>query len=64
LDTQSSMKKMCTFFGTLQPSKPLIARDVSWLNKIYSDHMDITKVNFMTTEVEEEKGGEEKEQNE
>jgi hypothetical protein len=51
-------------FWHLATNKALISRDVIWLNKTYSDHMDITKVNYMTTEVEEDEGGEEEEPNE
>jgi hypothetical protein len=28
--------------------------DVSWLNKTYSEHMKITQVDFVSSEVEEE----------
>jgi hypothetical protein len=31
-----------------------MSRDVIWLNQTNSDHMDITKVNFVTSEVEAE----------
>jgi hypothetical protein len=51
-------------FWHLATNKALISRDAIWLNKIYSDHMDITKVNYMTTEVEEAECGEEEEPNE
>jgi hypothetical protein len=40
----------------LATNKTLISRDVIWLNTTYSEHMDITKVNFMNSEVEEEEG--------
>jgi hypothetical protein len=32
-------------FWHLATNKALISRDVIWLNKTFSDHMDITKVN-------------------
>jgi hypothetical protein len=51
-------------FLHLATKKALISRDVIWINKTYSDYMDITKVNYITTEVEEEEGGEEEEPNE
>jgi hypothetical protein len=35
-------------------NKTLMSRDVIWLNKTYSDHMDITKVNFVTSEIKAE----------
>jgi hypothetical protein len=41
-------------FWHLSTNKPLMSRDVIWLNKTYSDHMDISKVNFVTSEVEAE----------
>jgi hypothetical protein len=51
-------------FWHLSTNKTLISRDVIWLNKTYSDDMNITKVNFITSEVEEEEDGEEEEQDE
>jgi hypothetical protein len=42
-------------FWNLATNKTLISRDVIWFNKTYSVHMDITKVNFMTNDVVEEK---------
>jgi hypothetical protein len=51
-------------FWNLATNKTLISRDVIWLNKTYSDPMDITKVNFMTREVVEEEGEAEGEPNE
>jgi hypothetical protein len=41
-------------FWHLSTNKPLMSRDVIWLNQTYSDHMDITKENFLTSEVEAE----------
>jgi hypothetical protein len=43
-------KDVCKFWH-LSTNKPLMSRDVIWLNKTYSDHMDITKGNFVTSEV-------------
>jgi hypothetical protein len=40
-------------FWYLATNKTLISRDVIWISKTYSDHMDITKVNFMISEVVE-----------
>jgi hypothetical protein len=51
-------------FWHLATNKSLISRDVIWLNKTNSDHVDTTKVNYITTEVEEEVGGKEDEPNE
>jgi hypothetical protein len=51
-------------FWHLATNKALISRDVIWLNKTYYDHMDITKVNYIDTEVEEEEGGEDNKPNE
>jgi hypothetical protein len=51
-------------FWNLATNRTLISRYVIWLNKTYSEHMDITKVNIMTSEVEEEEDGGEQEPNE
>jgi hypothetical protein len=34
--------------------KTLMSRDVIWLNKTYSEHMEITEKDFVSSEVEEE----------
>jgi hypothetical protein len=61
----SEFHEECVYkFWHLATNKALISKDVIWLNKTYSDHMDITKVNYMTTEVKEEEGGEEEDPNE
>jgi hypothetical protein len=48
----------------LATNKTLISRDVIWLNKTYYDHMDITKVKFMTSKVVEKEHEEEEEPSE
>jgi hypothetical protein len=41
-------------FWHLSTNKTLMSRDVIWLNKTYSYHTDITKVTFVTSEIEAE----------
>jgi hypothetical protein len=40
--------------------KSMFSRDVFWLNKTYSQHMGISQVDFITSELEEEDVEEEK----
>jgi hypothetical protein len=40
-------------FLSIHTKKPIISREVIWLNKTYSQHMEITQVEFTASEEEE-----------
>jgi hypothetical protein len=41
-------------FKNIAYKKTMMSRDVIWLNKTYSQHMEITQVDFVSSEVEDE----------
>jgi hypothetical protein len=41
-------------FMNIATKKTMMSRDVSWLNKTYSERTQITQVDFVSSEVEEE----------